>query len=95
MKPEMIVIAPGVWTYRTESLVERLMDDRITVAIPCVECHRPQEIKIRPGDVERYKAGEGSVQSVFPYLTASEREMFLSRICGTCWDRLFKEEDDT
>lgn len=70
------------------------MDRRIVVAIDCVECQQQQLLKVRPDDLEKYQAGAGHVQDIFPYLLPSEREVLLSRICGDCWDRMFDTGDE-
>ena len=35
-------------------------------------------------------------QVAFPYLSADEREMLITGICPTCWDKMFDdgEEDE-
>ncbi len=70
------------------------MDHRMELTIDCIECQQPQVLKVRAQDLENFKAGKGHVQTIFPYLLPAEREMLLSRICGSCWDRMFKYEDD-
>lgn len=48
------------------------------------------ELMVRPEDVEEYQRGSSRhVQDIFDYLTAAEREMFLSGFCGECWVKLF------
>jgi hypothetical protein len=34
------------------------------------------------------------IQKAMPYLTADEREMFISGTCSDCWDKLFPESDE-
>jgi len=65
------------------------------LTINCVQCRKPQTIKVKDDDIERFKTGNGHIQAIFPYLLPAEREMFLSRICGNCWEELFiKDADD-
>ncbi len=46
--------------------------------------------KMLDGKIERK-----CIQDVFPELTPAERELhFQSRICGTCWDEMFSDEED-
>ena len=56
-------------------------------------CGRIVTCMVRPQDLVARENG-ALVQDAFPYLTASEREMFISRLCGTCWDEIFGGEDD-
>jgi hypothetical protein len=68
--------------------------DRIRlVVIRCVCCEKWQVVRLDPDDLERHAAG-ALVQVAFarhdgtPYLTRSERELFISACCRSCWDLL-------
>jgi hypothetical protein len=60
----------------------------------CPSCHKDQRVEVEDIDYTRYINGEGYVQTIFPYLTTSQRETLLSGICDTCWDETFKEDED-
>jgi hypothetical protein len=60
------------------------------IATECLECKEKVTIYIIREDWERWKAGE-QIQDAFPYLSINDRELLVSRICETCFDRLFKE----
>jgi hypothetical protein len=62
-----------------------------TIEFLCRECHKQYGVQVRPQDVERWKQGE-LIQNALPYLTDAERELFLSGICGPCFDRMFRED---
>lgn len=49
-----------------------------------------EELQLR---IDRYSAGE-LVQNAFQELTAGEREMFMTGYCTSCWDEIFKEEEE-
>lgn len=50
-------------------------------------------IVTRP-EMNAYNAG-ALVDESFPSLTADQREaIFISGLCGTCWDDLMEDEDD-
>lgn len=34
------------------------------------------------------------VQDLFPDLSPAERELFVSGVCGVCWDVMFPPEDE-
>lgn len=53
-------------------------------------CGRTQEINITEEQYKRWKAGE-HLQDVAPNLTADEREILISGICGICFDKIFAE----
>ena len=65
----------------------------ITLNIPCSECGKFVTIKVKTVDyLEWNSPSRRHVQDVFPYLTAGEREMFITRICDECFKEIFKEE---
>lgn len=51
-------------------------------------CGRVEVLMVRNEDYNAWLAGD-LVQFAFPYLTAAERELFISRTCGECWKTLF------
>jgi hypothetical protein len=57
----------------------------------CVCCGEEYTVKVHEEDYEKWKDGE-LVQVAFPYLTADERELFITGICGICFDDLFKRK---
>lgn len=61
--------------------------------ITCTSCQQPQVVSVKEEDLARWRAGE-FVQKAMPYLTADERELFISGTCGTCWDELFPPEPE-
>lgn len=60
--------------------------------VACILCRREYLLSITEKDLERWHSGTDKIQDVFPYLTASERELLISGICGICFDELFPEE---
>lgn len=60
----------------------------------CPSCGKTTPIQIRR--VADYHAWQDGVhaQNALPYLSAAEREMLISGICPTCWENLFREEED-
>ena len=63
----------------------------ITLRCPC--CLKWVALRVDPEDVERHRKDGVYVQDAFveragkPYLSASERELFLT-VCSGCWDLL-------
>jgi Na+-translocating ferredoxin:NAD+ oxidoreductase RnfC subunit len=63
------------------------------VCIKCRVCGRWRVVRIDPDDLDRHVHGI-FVQHAFvrrdgtPYLDSSERELFISSLCKSCWDLL-------
>ena len=56
----------------------------------CSRCKQPQTIYVYKEDWDAWLGGK-VIQEAFPYLSADERELLISGICGTCFDNMFKE----
>ena len=63
------------------------------VTHPCPFCGHSHEVEVNDMDYLDWQDGE-LVQDAFPYLSASERELLVSGICPTCWDKMFKTDDN-
>ena len=61
------------------------LHEGFTVVIECHMCNTEHEIYVNEEDYWRW-ANRTPVQIAFPYLTADQREMFISQTCGSCWD---------
>ena len=55
----------------------------------CRICHKNVTVTVEAKDLERWKRRKTNIQDIFPYLSARERELFLSGICPDCYDDLF------
>lgn len=65
-----------------------------TLTETCIECGKDSSVVVQGPDLFNWNNG-AAVQVAFPYLTASERElMFMSHICGTCWENLFADDEE-
>ena len=60
----------------------------VTVVTRCPFCGRGNEVEVNEMDYLDWEGGE-LAQVAFPYLSAEEREMLISGICPTCWDKMF------
>ena len=69
-------------------------------ALKCRYCLNEVGVFVDPEDIERHERGE-LVQRAFadrngvPYLTAAERELFVSKMCGKCWNKYVVTADDS
>ena len=61
-----------------------------TYHLECVRCSKENAIDANPRDVESWRDGH-LIQDAMPYLDADQREMFISGICSTCWNKMFGE----
>ena len=65
------------------------MIERTTiVAVDCIRCKERQHITTKTEDLDSWENGE-LIQNAMPYLTADEREVLISGVCGTCFDNMF------
>lgn len=61
----------------------------------CPICGHSHVIEVSEADYWEWRNG-ATVQDAFPYLSAAEREILVSGICPTCWEKTFEdlEEDE-
>ena len=64
----------------------------MTKKIKCAHCGNVYSVTFSKSDYLSFKSGE-LVQNAFPYLTAGERELLITKTCDSCWDKFFPEED--
>lgn len=62
--------------------------------VQCKHCGVVYQLIADREDVERWLSGEGYIQDILHYLTASERELLISGTCDNCWKGMFGEDDD-
>jgi hypothetical protein len=60
------------------------------VAITCRSCKEESTFDITTQQWLEIKRGK-KIQDVLPNLSVDERELFISKICGSCYDRMFAE----
>jgi len=54
----------------------------------CISCDYEAKISATNEQLQRYQNGE-LIQNVFPNVSPGDRELFISGICGTCFDNMF------
>lgn len=59
----------------------------------CPMCGEKHEVWVNQLDYSRWERNGVLIQDAFPYLTADEREIIKTGICGRCWDELFGDLD--
>ena len=67
--------------------------DQYTATGTCRECATVHTVKIPAPGLFAYNNG-AAVQTAFPLLSDADRELlFITGICGDCWNDLFPDED--
>ena len=69
-----------------------MISDAVTVVVGCIKCADPQHITVGNADLDSWQNG-ALIQDAMPYLSADEREILISGICGECFDNMFAGEE--
>ena len=59
----------------------------------CVRCGVTHTVMADAIDVAHWEQG-ALIQEALPYLSAGERELFISGICGACFDNMFPPDPE-
>ena len=65
----------------------------VCIVTRCPFCGRGNEVEVNEEDYWDW-IDDTLVQVAFPYLSAEEREMLISGICPTCWDKMFGGDEE-
>ena len=57
----------------------------------CMDCNKVFKIEIDEKAFEKWRKG-AHIQDVMPRLSADIRELLISGICGSCFDKIFPDE---
>lgn len=71
----------------------KVNNKEVTIITACPFCGHANEVEVNEADYWDGQDGE-LAQIAFPYLSANEREMLISGICPTCWEKTFGGEED-
>lgn len=67
--------------------------DNAELTAICRDCKKIVRIPCTARQWSRFRNGE-LIQSVFPKVSADDREVFLSGMCGKCFDKIFEGMED-
>ena len=63
-------------------------------AVNCRMCNSQNFVRVDESDFIAWRNGE-LIQNALPYLDANERELLQTQICGTCFDYIFSDENQS
>jgi hypothetical protein len=66
---------------------------KIELIIKCHMCQVNKSVLVEQSDYDRWRSKQVHIQDALPYLRADERELLMSKTCGPCFDKLFRDED--
>ena len=69
-----------------------MISDAVTVIVGCIKCAEAQHITVGTADLDSWENG-ALIQDAMPYLSADDREILISGICGECFDNMFAGEE--
>lgn len=61
------------------------------MTVICTQCKRSVEVPATEEQITRWRGGE-LIQRAIPNITADQREILMSGICGECFDAVFGED---
>ena len=64
------------------------------ITVICNECNKGYDIPITERQRDEWLSSGRLIQKAFPQLSAAERELFISGMCGKCFDALFEGMED-
>lgn len=66
---------------------------KMIVEIKCKICGKTHMFEVNPKGYKLYEEGM-LIQKALPELTPNQRELMISQICGTCFDKIFENDED-
>lgn len=66
----------------------------LEILCECPFCGKVNSVMVAADDYAAYLEGM-LIQDALPYLSADEREMIKTGICGGCWDNMFADDDES
>lgn len=73
--------------------ISRNGNGTVRFATQCTWCSKPSALdQLDPSALDAYLEGRLSAETLFPGLSASEREVLISGTHAECWDAMFPPE---
>lgn len=73
--------------------MKRINYKEVSVVTSCPFCGHANFVEVNEDDYDDWSDGMDTAVA-FPYLSANEREMLISGICPTCWEKMFGGMED-
>ncbi len=64
--------------------------DKLAISIKCIQCKETHSFTILEENFDKWRNGE-LIQNCFTTLDEDDRELFISGMCGRCFDELVPE----
>ncbi|HBK69367.1 MAG TPA: hypothetical protein DDZ91_12050 [Firmicutes bacterium] len=62
------------------------------ISITCIKCQKEHVFEVTDQQLAELQAGDKHIQDILPEFSPGEKEMFISRICNECFNKIFEEE---
>lgn len=72
---------------------DHALNPGVCIKLTCRVCEEEFETHLPTKDFEAWKNGT-LIQDAFPYMDANRRELFISGICGECFDTVMFDPDE-
>ena len=59
--------------------------------IKCIECKKVYRVTVPDDGFMRWISGNAHIQDAMPSVSADDRELLMSHMCGSCFDKLMGE----
>lgn len=70
------------------------MNEKVNITKKCWHCGKEFDFYLTLEQVWELDKGEKHIQVILSNLSADDRELFISGICGKCFDDMFLENKD-
>lgn len=88
-------ISSKIYCNTNETKIPKFIKTNIT--IKCENCRKEIKLSVYADDLYHFIYDLDNkrkfIQDYFPYLKPSEREMFMTRICDNCWNKIFPKDE--
>lgn len=66
----------------------------VPIKVICRKCKTEFLISCTPDQKRKLAEGKELIQDIFPELSPDKRELFISGLCGKCFDELFSNMEE-
>lgn len=77
-----------------EDQIIRRGSDGYLIGLNCIKCAQETQVHLTGSEMFRIQTSDEHIQKIIPNKPADIREMFISGLCGKCFDDMFDETGD-